>query len=85
VEDWVHEVAGAIAGKGAAGAVGSVGPGSQAKDEDAGFRITEAGDRASPIGLVEVGAAPGFADATAVVAKAGATFARDDGVVNLLE
>ena len=85
VQDGIHEVAGAVAGEGAAGAVGSVGAGGEAEDEDAGAGIAEAGDGAGPVGLVLVGAAFGFADAAAVVAKPGAAFAGDDGFVNLLE
>lgn len=85
VEDRVHKVARAVAGEGAAGAVGSMGSGGKAEDEDEGAGVAKAGDRASPIGLVLVGAAPGFADAAAVVAQTGATLAGDDGTVNLLE
>ena len=57
VEDGVHEVAGAVAGEGSAGAVGSVGAGGEAEDEDAGFGVAKAGDGAGPVGLVEIGAA----------------------------
>ena len=85
VEDGIHEVAGAVAGKGTAGAVGSVGSGSKAEDKDAGAGVAEARYGASPVGLVLVGAAPGFADAAAVVAQAGATLAGGDGFLNLLE
>ena len=85
VEDGVHEVARAVAGEDAAGAVGSVGSGSEAKDEDAGAGVAKAGDGTGPVGLVLVGATFGFADAAAVVAKAGATFTGDDGGVNLLQ
>ena len=45
VQDGVHEVAGAVAGEGAAGAVGSVSAGGEAKNEDAGTGIAEAGNR----------------------------------------
>jgi hypothetical protein len=85
VEDGIHEVAGAVASEGSASAVGSVGSWGEAKDEDAGARVAEAGNGASPVGLVLVGAAFGFADATAVSAKARATLTRNDGLVNLLE
>ena len=70
VQDGIHEVAGAVAGEGTAGAVGSVGAGGEAEDEDSGAGVAEAGDGAGPVGLVLVGAAFGFADAAAVVAKA---------------
>jgi hypothetical protein len=85
VQDGIHEVAGAVAGEGTAGAVGSMGSGGEAEDEDAGARVAEAGDGAGPVGLVLVGAPFGLADAAAVVAKTGAAFAGDDGLVNLLE
>ena len=85
VQDGVHEVAGAVAGEGTAGAVGSVGSGSEAEDEDAGARVAEAGHGAGPVGLVLVGTAFGLADAAAVCAKTGAAFAGDDGLVDLLE
>jgi hypothetical protein len=85
VEDGIHEVSGAVAGEGTAGAIGTVGPGSESKDQDACAWISEAGDRACPVGLVLVGTAAGFADSTAVVAEPWALFAGDDGVVNLLE
>jgi hypothetical protein len=85
VEDGVHEVAGAIAGEGAAGSVGSVGARGEAEDEDSGARVAKAGNRTGPVGLVLVGATFGFADAAAVVAKADATFTGNDGFANLLE
>lgn len=84
VQDWVHEVAGAVSGKGAAGAVGPVGSRGEAEDEDAGAGVAEAGNGTGPVGLVLVGAALDLADASAVVAEAGATFAGYDGIVNLL-
>jgi hypothetical protein len=85
VEDGVHEVAGAVAGEDAAGAVGPVGAGSKAEDKDPCSWVAETGDRTSPVGLVLIGTTLGFADSAAVVAEAGTTFARNDGVVNLLQ
>jgi hypothetical protein len=85
VEDGVHEVAGAVTGEGAAGAVGSMGAGGEAEDEDSGAGVAEAWDGAGPVGLVLIGAAFGFADAAAVVAKPGAAFTGDDGFMNLVE
>jgi hypothetical protein len=85
VEDGVHEVAGAVAGEGAAGAVGAVSAGCEAEDENAGERISKAGHGARPVGLVEVGAAFGLSDASAVVAETGAEFAGNDRFVNLLK
>lgn len=66
VQDGVHEVAGAVAGEGTAGAVGSVGSGSEAKDENASFGIAEAGYGASPVDVILVGTAADLADTFAV-------------------
>ncbi len=76
VEDGIHEVAGAVAGEGSAGAVGSVGSRGESEDEDSGAGIAEAGDGAGPVGLVLVGAAFGFADATAVSREGGCSARR---------
>ena len=78
VEDGVHEVAGAVSGEGAAGAVGTVGSGGEAEDEDAGVGVAEPGDGTGPIGLVEVGAAADFTDGLAVEAETGTALAGDD-------
>ena len=67
VQDGVHEVAGAIAGEGAAGAIGAVSTRGEAEDEDAGAWVSEAGNGASPVGLVLVGATSGLGDATTVI------------------
>jgi len=85
VQDGIHEVAGAVAGEGTPGTVGSVGAGSETENENSGAGVAEAGNGAGPVGLVLVGAALGLAYAAAVVAKTGAAFTGDDGLVNLLE
>jgi len=85
VEDRVHEIAGAVAGEGASGAVGSVGSGGEAEDEDAGAGIAEAGDGTGPVSLVYVGAAARLADGGAVGAEPGAELAGDDAFANLIE
>ena len=85
VQDGIHEIARAVSGEGAAGAVGSMGAGGEAEDEDPRAGVAKAGYRAGPVGLVDVGAAFGLAYAAAVVAKPGAAFAGDDGLMNLLE
>jgi hypothetical protein len=85
VEDGIHEVAGAIAGEGSASAVGSVGAWSETEDEDAGSRVAKAGYGTGPVRLVLVGTPFGLADAAAVVAKTGAAYAGDDGLMNLRE
>jgi hypothetical protein len=84
VQDGVHEVTGAIACERTAGAVGSVGAWREAEDEDAGVWVAEAGNRARPIGLVEVGAAFGLADALTVSPETRAEVAGDDRFANLL-
>ena len=78
VQDGVHEVAGAVAGEGSAGTVGTVGAGGEAKDKDSGPGVSKARDWAGPVGLVDIGAAFGLADSAAVFAEAGATLAGDD-------
>jgi hypothetical protein len=85
VQDRIHEIARAIAGKGPPCTVCSMSSGCQAKDENTGPRISKAWDRASPVGLVDIGSTPRLADAAAIVAKAGAAFAIDDGFVDLLQ
>ena len=85
VKNGIHEVAGPVTGEWAAGAVGSVGAGRETKDEDASPRVAEAGNRTRPVGLVQVSAALRFADAVAEVEQAGAAFAGDDGLANLLK
>jgi hypothetical protein len=85
VEDGVHEVAGAVAGEGPAGAVGTVGAGSESKNQDSCAGISEAGDRTCPVGLILIGAAAGFSDSPAIVSEPRTAFAGDDGLVNLLE
>jgi len=85
VQDGIHEVAGAIAGEGTTGAVGSVGAGGKAKDENAGAGVAKAGNGARPVGLILVGTAFRFADAAAVVAQARTALTGNDGVANLVE
>jgi len=85
VEDGVHEIAGAVAGEDAAGAVGAVRSGGQAEDVDAGGGVSEAGDGTAPVGLVLIGAAFGAGDALAIGAQAGALLAGGDVLVELLQ
>ena len=80
VQNGVHEVSRAIAGEWAARGIGAVGSGGEAEDEDAGAGIAETGDGAGPVFMILVGAAPGFANAGAVVAQAGTELAGDDRV-----
>ncbi len=53
----LHEVAGGVAGKGAAGAIGAVRAGSESEHEDAGMGIAESGNGLSPVLVVAVSAA----------------------------
>lgn len=85
VEHGIHKITGAVTGKDAAGSVGPMRPGGESEDVDAGARVAKAGDGASPVGLVPVGAALGFGDAPAIVTKTGAALADDDGLVKLLQ
>ena len=85
VQDGVHEIARAVAGEGPAGAIGSVGAWREAQDEDSGARITEAGNGTRPVGLVQVGATFGLADALTVFAQTRAEVAGDDRFANLLQ
>ena len=78
VEDLVEDVAGAVAGEHAAGAVGAVGAGSEAEDEDAGVRVAEGGDGSSPIGLIAVGAALELRDFGSMGAETGTALAGND-------
>src|SRR6185437_15714113 len=70
MEHWVHEIAGAVPSEGTPGAVGSMGAGSKAEDEQTGAGIAKAGDRTRPVDLVLVRTATSFADPAAVVAQA---------------
>jgi hypothetical protein len=81
----VHEVAGAVAGEGAARAIGAVGAGRETEDEDARARIAEAGHRARPVFVIDIGAAAGLADAGAIDAQAGTQLALDDRVARAVK
>jgi hypothetical protein len=85
VENGVHEIAGAVAGKGPPRSVGSVGAGSEAEDEDAGIGIAEAGNGLGPVFLVAVGLAAGLADTADVGDEAGTTGAVGDVLLDLSE
>ncbi len=78
VESAEEKIAGAVAGEDAAGAVGTVGSGGEAEDEEAGGGVAEAGDGAAPVGLRLVGAAFDYGDVGAVFAETGALVTGDD-------
>src|ERR1700693_3704085 len=56
VEDGIQEAAGDVAGKGTAGAGGTVGAGSESEDKDAGLRVAKTGNRLAPVVPVAVSA-----------------------------
>ena len=85
VECLVEEIAGAVAGEDAAGAVGAVGSGGESDDDEAGLGVAERGDGAAPVGFVAVGAALGLGDVLAVFAEAGALVAIDDFFLEVLQ
>ena len=81
VEDAVQDVAGAIAGEHAAGAVGSVGAGREAEDENGRGGIAKRRDGTAPILPVAVGAALELRDFRRMPAQAGAAGAGCDLLV----
>ena len=85
VEERVEEIAGTVAGEGAAGAVGSVSAGGEADEEDAGGGIAEGGNGLAPVLGVAVHAALVLGDSDRMGAQARAEFARDDAGVEGVE
>lgn len=79
VESAEEKIAGAVAGEDAAGAVGTVGTGGKAENEEAGGGVAEAGDGAAPVGFRLIGAALDDGDVGAVFAKSRALVTGDDG------
>ena len=78
VQRAIEPLARAIAGEDAAGAIGAVGAGRQADDDEAGGGIAEAGDGARPVGVGGVGGALVAADGGAPCDQALAATAVDD-------
>jgi hypothetical protein len=78
MELFVQEVAAAISGEHAPGAIRAVGCGGQADDQELSLRIAEAGDGAAPVRFVAVGAALGAGDFLAVANQARAFAALDN-------
>ena len=85
MEDRVHEVAGAVAGKWPPRPVGAVSSRREAKDEDAGIGISESGDRFGPVFLVAIGFATRLADAANVGDQSGTTGAICDVLLKLIK
>ena len=78
MELFVQEVAAAVSGEHAPGAIRAVGRGGQADDQELSLRIAESGDRAAPVRFVPVGAPLGARDFLAVANQARAFAALDD-------
>jgi len=85
VEDGKQEVAGAVAGEGAAGAVGAVRAGGEAECEYAGMRIAEGGNGFAPIVPIGISAAANTGNFCAVGTQARASIAGDDLRVQSIE
>ncbi len=78
VKGGEEKIAGAVAGKNAAGAVGTVSAGGQSDDPDAGGGIAEAGDGFAPVFLGRIGAAFFNGDGLTIGAQASAALAGRD-------
>lgn len=78
MERAVEELAGAVAGEHATGAVGSMGTGSEAHDQQARGRISKRRDGLTPVLPVVPGAAFSDRDGAAVLCEARAPFAGND-------
>jgi aldose 1-epimerase len=80
VQDRIHKVAGAIAGEGAACAIGAVGARRKPEDKNAGAGVAEPGNGPRPVFMVDVSATALLADARTVGAQANAALTGNDGV-----
>lgn len=78
VQYRIHEVSGGISRKGAAGAVGAMGAGSEAENQHAGIGIAEPGHRFPPVVPIAVGAAFFLGDLLSIGHQARATRAGND-------
>jgi hypothetical protein len=81
VEDGIEKVAGTVAGKGAASAIGAVGSRSQPQDQDTSFFITEGRDGLSPINPIAVSTTLAGGYFLAILAQTGASLAADNALV----
>ena len=82
VEDGVHEIAGSVTRKWSSGSVCTMSSGSKSENKHTGSRISEAGDRTSPVRLVAIGFSLRLADALAVDSQTHTTLAGGDGLLN---
>ncbi len=80
VQDGKHEISRAIAGEVAAGAIGSVGSGCKAEDEDTGAWVAETGNGACPVLVIAVGGATHLTNTSTVTAQARAERAGGDSL-----
>jgi len=85
VQHRVHEVARSVSGERAAGAIGTVGAGSEPEHEDTGVGISEAGNGFAPVLAVAVSATLLAGDLLAIHDQTRATSAGDDLSVQNLE
>src|SRR5271156_3475530 len=81
VEDRIEKVAGTVAGKGAARAIGAVGARSQPQDQHPSFFITEGRDRLGPINPIAVSTTLAGGYFLAILAQTGAALAADHVLV----
>ena len=85
MQDAIEKVARAIPGERAAGAIGTMGPGSKAQDQQPCFWIAKAGYGFGPIIPIEVGASFDTANFLTVFNQPGAASTRSNLVVEIDE
>ncbi len=85
VQHRVHEFAGGVSGERAAGAIGTVGAGSESEHQDAGMGIAEAGNGLAPVFAVAVSAALLAGNALAIRDQTRTARAGDDFRIQDLE
>src|ERR1700728_4920414 len=78
MERFVEKIAGAVAGEHAASAVGAMGGGSEAENQQLRARVAEAGDRLAPVVPIAVGEALFGGDRFAILHQPRAFAAGDD-------
>jgi hypothetical protein len=83
VKDGVHKISRAIARKRSAGAIGSMSPRREPRDQNASLGIAESRYRTSPVGLIPICLAFGLADSLAVGAQSLASFTLCDIFLDL--
>ena len=81
VENGIQKVAGAVAGKGPAGPVGTVRARSQAQDQQTGLLVAKRRNWLGPVNPVPVGTALAGGDLFAILPQAAAALTADDFLV----